>query len=99
MVFAGCEKVWFADCLLSSAQAAEEPLVGGKARVEVGSMLGELPSLGFEFEVLRDEGPVERRHPVGDVVVFVDPGLIIGVTRGKLDGGVLMHVVVGVPVA
>ena len=98
-MFAGCEKVWFTNCLLSSAQAAEEPLVGGEAGVEVGSVFGELPTLGFEFEVLRDEGPVERRHPVGDVVVFVDPGLIIGVTRGKLDGGVLMHVVVGVPVA
>ena len=73
--------------------------MGGEAGVEVGSVFGDLPTLGFEFEVLRDEGPVERRHPVGDVVVFVDPGLIIGVTRGKLDGGVLMHVVVGVPVA
>ena len=47
-MFGRCEKVWFADCL-SSAETAEEPLVGGKAGVEVGSMFGELPSLGFEF--------------------------------------------------
>ena len=27
MVFAGREEVWFAECLLSSAEAAEEPLL------------------------------------------------------------------------
>ena len=92
-MFAGCEKVWFTNCLLSSAQAAEEPLVGGEAGVEVGSVFGELPTLGFEFEVLRDEGPVEGGHPVRDVVVFVDPGLIVGVVRGELDGCELVNVV------
>ena len=70
VMFCGGEKVWFFDCLLSSAQAAKEPLVGGEARVKVSSVFGELPSLGFEFEVLGDERPVEGRHPV---VVSVNP--------------------------
>ena len=99
VMFGRSEKVWLSDCLLSSAPAAKEPLIGGEARVEVGSVFGELPSLGFEFEVLGDERPIERRHPVGDVVVFVNPGLIIGLVRGDLDGGETMYVVMRVPVA
>ena len=94
VMFCGGEKVWFSDCLLLSAQAAKEPLMGGEARVEVSSVFGELPSLGFEFEVLGDERPVEGRHPVGDVVEFVNLGLIVVLMRGKLDGGEVVDVVV-----
>lgn len=32
-MFAGREQVWFTECLLSSAEAAEEPLVGGQAGI------------------------------------------------------------------
>ena len=53
----------------------------------------ELPALGLEFEVLGNERPVEGRHPVGDVVVFVDPGLIVVFMGGELDGGEVMDVV------
>ena len=62
------------------------------------SMLCELPSLSFEFEVVRDERPVEGRHPVGDIVVFLDPGLVVGVVGCELDGGVVVDIVVGMPV-
>ena len=64
----------------------------------MSSMLGELPALGFELEVMRDERPVERCHPVGYVGVLVNPCLIICVMGGKLDGGIVMDVVVCVPV-
>ena len=40
-------------------------------------MFCELPALSLEFKVLGDEGPVEGRHPVGDEMVFTDPGLVI----------------------
>ena len=63
------------------------------------AMFGELPSLGFEFEVVRNERPVECGHPIGNVVVFLDPCLIIGVVGSELDGGVVVNVVVGMPVA
>ena len=63
------------------------------------TMFGELPSLGFEFEVVRNERPVECGHPIGNVVVFLDPCLIIGVVGSELDGGVVVNVVVGMPVA
>ena len=63
------------------------------------AMFGELPSLGLELEVLGDERPVECRHPIGNVVVFLDPGLIVGVVGRELDGCVVVNVVVGVPVA
>ena len=63
------------------------------------SMFGELPSLGLEFEVLGDERPVECGHPIGNMVVFLDPGLIVGVVGRELDDCVLVNVVVGVPVA
>ena len=63
------------------------------------SMFGELPSLGLEFEVLGDERPVECGHPIGNMVVFLDPGLIVGVVGRELDGCVVVNVVVGVPVA
>ena len=39
----------------------------------MGSVFGELPALSFELEVVGDKGPVECRHPVCDVVVFLDP--------------------------
>ena len=63
------------------------------------TMFGELPSLGLELKVLGDERPVECGHPIGDVVVFLDPGLIVGVVGRELDGCVVVNVVVGVPVA
>ena len=63
------------------------------------SMFGELPSLGLEFGVLGDERPVECGHPIGNMVVFLDPGLIVGVVGRELDDCVLVNVVVGVPVA
>ena len=60
---------------------------------------GELPSLGLELKVLGDERPVECGHPICNMVMFLDPGLIIGVVGRELDGGVVVNVVVGVPVA
>ena len=63
------------------------------------AMFCELPSLGFEFEVVGDERPVECGHPICNMVMFLDPGLIIGVVGRELDGGVVVNVVVGVPVA
>ena len=77
VMFGGSKKVRFSDCLLSSAELAKEPLVCGQAGVEMRPVLGELPTLGFELEMLGDEGPVERWHPVGDEVVFFDPRLVI----------------------
>ena len=41
-----------------------------------------------------NERPVERWHPVCDVVVLLDPCLVISVMGGELDGGVLVDVVV-----
>ena len=99
VVLGGGEEMWFADGSLSSAQAAEKPLVGGEARVEMRSVFCELPSLCFEFEMLRDKGPVERRHPIGNEIVFMDPGLIIGVVGGELNGGEVVYVVMRVPEA
>ena len=52
VVFGRGEEVWFLDGLLSPAKATEKALVGGKARIKVSSALGELPALGFKFEVL-----------------------------------------------
>ena len=46
-----------------------------------------------------DEGPIKRRHPVGDEVVFLDPSLVVGVVRRKLDGCEVVNVVVRMPVA
>ena len=60
----------------------------------MGSVFCELPSLSFEFEVVGNERPVERRHPVCDVVVLLDPGLVICVMGGKLNSGVVVDVVV-----
>ena len=57
----------------------------------MGSVFCELPALSFELEVVGDERPVERRHPVGDVV---DPGLVVCVMGGKLNGSVVVDVVV-----
>ena len=56
------------------------------------SVFGELPALGLE--VLGNERPVEGRRPVGDVaVVLVDPGLIVVLVGGELDGGEVVDVV------
>ena len=99
MVFGGSEKVRFSDCLLSSAKLAKEPLVCGQARAEMRPVLGELPTLGFELEMLGDEGPIERRHPVGDEVVFLDPRLVVVVVGRDLNRGEVVYVAMGVPVA
>ena len=60
----------------------------------MGSVFCKLPSLSFEFEVVGNERPVERRHPVGDVVVLLDPGLVVCVMGGELNSGVVVDVVV-----
>ena len=60
----------------------------------MGSVFGELPALSFELEVVGDKWPVECRHPVGDVVVFLNPGLVVDVVGCELDGGVVVDVVV-----
>ena len=60
----------------------------------MGSVFGELPALSFELEVVGNERPVERRHPVCDVVVLLDPGLVVCVMGGKLNGSVVVDVVV-----
>ena len=59
----------------------------------MGSVFCELPSLSFEFEVVGNERPVERRHPVCDVMVLLDPGLVVCVMGGKLNSGVVVDVV------
>ena len=97
-VFGGCEEVRFPEGLLSSANS-EETFVRGKAGVEVCSMLGELPAFCFQLEALRKERPIERWRPVRDVVVFLNPGLIVVVMGGELDWGEVMHIVVGMPVS
>ena len=43
--------------------------------------------------------PIECRLPFLDPQVFVGPSLIIGVVMGKVDGTVVVEVVLGVPVA
>ena len=73
--------------------------MSGQPGVKVRSMFCELPSLSFKFEVVRDEGPVECGHPVGNVMVFLDPGLIVSVVGCELNGGVVVNVVVGMPIA
>ena len=60
----------------------------------MGSVFRELPSLSFKFEVVGNERPVERRHPVCDVMVLLDPGLVVCVMGGKLNSGVVVDVVV-----
>ena len=60
----------------------------------MGSVFCELPALSFELEVVGNEGPIERRHPVCDVVVLLDPGLVICLMGGKLNSGVVVDVVV-----
>ena len=41
------------------------------------SVFCELPALSLELEVLGDKGPVEGRHPIGNEMVFADPGLVV----------------------
>ena len=60
MVFCGGEEVWFADCFLARSKSWKESLVGGKAGEEVCSMLGKLPGLGFQLEVVGNERAVEE---------------------------------------
>ena len=49
--------------------------------------------------MLGDEGPIERWHPVGDEVVFFDPRLVVVVVGRELNGGEVVYVAMGVPVA
>ena len=58
VMFGGSEKVRFPQGALSAAEAWEKTSVGSQAGVKVGSVLGELPSLGLQREALRDERPV-----------------------------------------
>lgn len=53
----------------------------------------------WALKVVGNERPVQGRHPVGDVVVFMYPGLIVHVMGGKLDSGVLIDGAVSMPVA
>ena len=99
MVLGRSKEVWFTEGLLSSAKLAKEAFVRGEAGVEVCSMFGELPAFCFELEVLGDERPVERWHPIGNVMMFTDPGLIVVVMGGELDWGEVMHIVMRMPVA
>ena len=99
MVFGGSKKVRFSDCLLSSAKLVKEPLVCGQAGVEMRPVFGELPTLSFELEMLGNEGPIERWHPVGDEMVFFDPRLVVVVVGRELNRGEVVRVAVGVPVA
>ena len=84
----------FSEGVLALPKASEKSFVGGQSGVEVGSVFCELPALSFELEVVGNERPVEGRHPVSDVVVLLDPGLVICVMGGKLNGGVVVDVVV-----
>ena len=43
------------------------------------TMFCELPALCFEFEVVGDKWPVERGHPVGNVLMFLNPCLVVSV--------------------
>ena len=49
--------------------------------------------------MLGDEGPFQRWHPVGNEVAFFDLRLVIVVVGGELNGGEVMYVAMGVPVA
>ena len=73
----GGEEMRFVDGMLPSAKLAEKSLVGGEAGVEVSTVLGELPAVSFELEVVGNERPVEWWHPVGNEVMFLDPGLVV----------------------
>ena len=86
--------MWFSESVLALPKASEKSFVGGQSGVEVGSVFCELPALSFELEVVGNERPVEGRHPVSDVVVLLDPGLVMCVMGGKLNGGVVVDVVV-----
>ena len=99
VVFGRGIKVWFTKGLLSSAKLAKEAFVGGKAVVEMCSMFCELPAFGFELEVLGDERPIERWHPIGNVMMFLDPGLVVVVMGGELYWSEVVYVVVRMPVA
>ena len=75
----GGKEMWFVDGMLSSAELAEKSLVGGHTGVKVSTMFCELPTFSFELEVMGDERPVEWRHPVGNEVMFLNPGLVVSV--------------------
>ena len=98
MQLSGSEEMWFVNGMLPSAELAEKSLVGSQARVEMGAVFCELPTLSFELEVVGDERPIEWRHPVGNEVVFLDPSLVVGIVRGKLYGCEVVNIVVRMPV-
>ena len=88
----------FVNGMLPSSKLAEKSLVGCQAGIEMSAVFGELPTLSFELEVVGDERPIEWRHPVGNEVVFLDPSLVVGIVRGKLNGCEVVDVVVRMPV-
>lgn len=49
-MFGGCEKVWFPQSVLSAAEALKEWAMVGKSGMEMGVVLGELPTLGIELD-------------------------------------------------
>ena len=53
------------NCLAAPKESAACLVWFTEAGEKVCSVFGELPALGFEFEVMGNERPVERWHPVG----------------------------------
>ena len=53
-------------------------------------VFGELPTLGFELEILGDEGPIESHF---------DPRLVVVVVGRELNRDEVVHVSMGVPIA
>ena len=98
MESSGGEEMWFVNGMLPSAELAEKSFVGWQAGVEMSAAFCKLPPLSFELEVVGDERPIEWRHPVGNEVVFLDPSLVVGIVRGKLNGCEVVDVVVRMPV-
>ena len=63
----------------------------GEPGIEMCTVFGELPSLGSELEMVRNEGPIERWRP------FMDPCLVVVVVGRELDSSELVHSVVCMP--
>ena len=94
----GGEKMRFVNGMLPPAKLAKESLVCGQAAIEMSAVFCELPTLSFELEVMGDKRPIERRRPIGDEVVFLNPSLVIGVVGRELNGCEVVNIVVRVPV-
>ena len=65
MMFCGGEEVRFAQCVLSTPEALEKPLVGCESTVEVCPVVDKLPPLSFQLKVLGGEKPMSWWRPVG----------------------------------